>query len=62
MRAAQLRRQSAEELMLLNCGSGEDSSECLESKEIKPVNPEGNQPEHSLEGQMLKLSSSTLAT
>ena len=22
----------------------------LDSKEIKPVNPEGNQPEHSLEG------------
>ena len=44
MRAAQLRRQSAEELMLLNCGAGEDSSECLESKEIKPVNLKRNQP------------------
>ena len=27
----------------------------LESKEIKPVNPKGNQPEYSLEGLMLKL-------
>ena len=27
----------------------------LDSKEIKPVNPEGNQPEHSLEGLKLKL-------
>ena len=27
----------------------------LDCKEIKPVNPEGNQPEYSLEGLMLKL-------
>ena len=27
----------------------------LDSKEIKPVNPKGNQPESSLEGLMLKL-------
>ena len=27
----------------------------LDSKEIKPVNPKGDQPEHSLEGLMLKL-------
>ena len=27
----------------------------LDSKEIKPVNPEGNQPEYSLEGLILKL-------
>ena len=27
----------------------------LNSKEIKPVNPKGNQPEYSLEGLMLKL-------
>ena len=30
--------------MLLNCGIGEDSWESLDSKEIKPVNPKGNQP------------------
>ena len=31
--------------MLSNCGAGEDSFESLlESKEIKPVNPKGNQP------------------
>ena len=34
-----------EELMLLNCGVGEDSFERpLDSQEIKPVNPKGNQP------------------
>ena len=27
----------------------------LDSKEIKPVNPKGNNPEHSLEGLMVKL-------
>ena len=27
----------------------------LDSKQIKPVNPKGNQPEYSLEGLMLKL-------
>ena len=27
----------------------------LDSKEIRPVNPEGNQPKYSLEGLMLKL-------
>ena len=35
---------SAEELLLLNCGAGEDSLDSLESKEIKSVNPKGNQP------------------
>ena len=39
------RKLSTEELMLLNCGAGEDSLESLlDSKEIKPVNPKGNQP------------------
>ena len=37
------RRLSTEELMILNCGAGEDSLESLGSKEIKPVNPKGNQ-------------------
>ena len=32
-------RLSAEELMLLNCGVGEDSWESLDSKEIQPVHP-----------------------
>jgi len=31
------------------------SLESLDSKEIKPVNPKGNQPEHSLKGLMMKL-------
>ena len=30
--------------MLLNCGAEEDPWEYLDSKEIKPVNPSGNQP------------------
>ena len=29
--------------MLLNCGAGEDSESPLDSKDIKPVNPKGNQ-------------------
>ena len=36
--------------MLSNCVTGEDSERVLDSKEIKPVNPE-----YSLEGLMLKL-------
>ena len=31
------------QLMLLNCGAGEDSSESLGCKEIKPASPKGNQ-------------------
>ena len=30
--------------MFLNCGSEEDSKSPLYGKEIKPVNPKGNQP------------------
>ena len=45
------RRLSAEELMLLNCGVGEDSWKSLDCKEIQPVHSEGI----SLEGMMLKL-------
>ena len=30
--------------MLSNFGAGEDSWESLDSKEVKPVNPKGNQP------------------
>ena len=37
------RRLSAKELMLLNCGVGEDSWESLECKEIQPVHPKGDQ-------------------
>ena len=37
------RMLSAEELMLLNCGVGEDSWESLDCKEIQPVHPKGNQ-------------------
>ena len=38
------RRLSAEELMLLNFGAGEDFERPLDHKEIKPVNPKENQP------------------
>ena len=38
------RRLSAEDLMHLNCGVGEDSWESLDCKEIQPVHSEGGQP------------------
>ena len=38
-----IRKLCTEELMLLNCGVREDSWESLDCKEIKPVNPKGNQ-------------------
>ena len=37
------RKLSTKEFMLSSCGAGEDSWESLDSKEIKPVNPKGNQ-------------------
>ena len=44
VRIGLLKKLSAEELMLLNCGVGEDSFESpLEFKEIQPVNPKGNE-------------------
>ena len=38
----------AKELMLLNCGAGEDSWEFLGQQRVKPVNPKGNQPRISI--------------
>ena len=38
------RRLRAEELMLLNCGAGEDSWESFGQQGVKHVNPKGNQP------------------
>ena len=49
------RRPSTEELMLLNCGVGEDSWEFLDCKEIEPVHSKGDSPGIFLEGMMLKL-------
>ena len=43
MRVGPQRRLSTKELMLLNCGTGQDKSP-LDCKDIKPVNPKGNQP------------------
>ena len=37
------RKLSTEELMLLNCGVGEDSWEVLDCKESQPVHPKGDQ-------------------
>ena len=37
------RKLSAEKLMLLNCGVGEDLESPLDCKEIQPVHPKGNQ-------------------
>ena len=37
------KKLNAEELMLLNCGVGEDSWKSLGLREIKPVHPKGNQ-------------------
>ena len=38
-----IKKLNAKELMLLNCGVGEDSWSPLDCKEIQPVHPEGNQ-------------------
>ena len=43
MRVGLWRRLSAEELMLLNCGVGEDSWSPLDCKETQPVHSEGDQ-------------------
>ena len=39
VRVGPYRKLSAKELMLLNCGVGEDSESPLDGKEIKLVNP-----------------------
>ena len=38
-----IKKVECKELMVLICGVGEDSRESLDYKEIKPVNPKGNQ-------------------
>ena len=43
VRVVPQRKLSAKELMLLKCGAGKDSWESLDSKEIKPVSPKGDQ-------------------
>ena len=56
VRAGLQRKPSTEELMILNSGVGEDSSESLELQG-DPTNPSLKEisPEYSLEGLMLKL-------
>ena len=46
---------STEELILSNCGAGEDSESPLDCKEIKLANPKKINPEYLLEGLMLKV-------
>ena len=43
VRVGVLRKLSTEELMLLDCGVGQDIESPLDCKVIKPVNPKGNQ-------------------
>ena len=43
VRVGPLGKLSTEELMLLNCGAGEDFESPLDSKEIQPVHPKRNQ-------------------
>ena len=43
VRVGLCRKLSAEELMLLNCGVGEDSWESLELQGDPPVHPKGDQ-------------------
>ena len=38
-----IKKAEAEELMLSNCGTGKTLETPLDCKEIKPVNPKGNQ-------------------
>ena len=38
-----IKKAKAKELMLLNCGVGQDYWESLDCKEVKPINPKGNQ-------------------
>ena len=46
---------STEELMLSNCGAGEDSESPLDCKEIKLANSKKFSLEYLLEGLMLKV-------
>ena len=51
-----VRRLRAKELMLSNCGAGEDSGDSRRQQGYqKPVNPKRNNPEYSLKGLMLQL-------
>ena len=43
MSAGLQRKLSTKELMLLNCGVGEDFESPLDCKEIQPVHPKGDQ-------------------
>ena len=39
-----IKKAECKELMLLNCGAKRTLERPLDSKEIKPVHPKGNQP------------------
>ena len=55
VRVGLLRKLSAEELVLFNCGVEKTLESPLDCKEIQPVHPKGEQSGCSLEGVMLKL-------
>ena len=44
MRVGPQRKLSAKDLMLFNCGVGEDFESSLDCKEILPVHSKGDQP------------------
>ena len=50
-----IRRLSAEELMLLNCGAGEDSRVSWTARRLNQLILKEINPEYSLEGLLLKL-------
>ena len=59
-----IKKAEAKELMLSNFGAGEDPESPLDSKQIKPLNPKGNQPWIFIERTdwCWRCSSNTLAT
>ena len=54
MRVGPQGRLSAEQLMLSNCGAGEDSSESFVLKEVKQSILKEISPEYSLQGLIMK--------
>ena len=62
MRVGLWRRLSTNELMLLNCGVGEDSWSSLDCKEIQPVHAKGDQSWVLLEDWCWSWNSNNLAT
>ena len=62
VRVGRSRKLSTKELMLLNCGVGENSSVPWTARRSNQSILKEMSPEYSLEGVMLKLKPNTLAT